>query len=51
MASSGWSTNAGGREAAVIRTENIAARYAQLSPGDQAIVTAELRRILAERDQ
>ncbi|MET3997557.1 hypothetical protein [Bradyrhizobium sp. S3.9.2] len=40
-----------GREAAVIRTENIAARYAQLSPGDQAIVTAELRRILAERDQ
>ncbi|MET4018133.1 hypothetical protein [Bradyrhizobium sp. S3.2.12] len=40
-----------GREAQIPSAEGIAVRYAQLSPEDQAIVTAEIHRIMAERDQ
>ena len=41
------------REAGVpTQAERIAAKYAQLSPEEKAIVTAEIRRIIAEeRDQ
>ncbi|MDH2343241.1 hypothetical protein [Bradyrhizobium sp. SSUT77] len=40
-----------GRAAAVPSTAAMVAKYAQLSPEDQAIVTAEITRIMAERDQ
>lgn len=40
-----------GRETQLRSAEQIAARYAQLSPEDQAIVTAEIKRIIGERDQ
>jgi hypothetical protein len=40
-----------GRETVATQAANIAAKYAQLSPAHQAILTAELSRILAERDQ
>lgn len=39
------------REASVCSTERIGAIYAQLTPERQAIVTAEIQRILAERDR
>ena len=39
------------REAVATRAANIAAKYARLTPEHQAIVSAELRRLLAERDQ
>ena len=39
------------RETVATQAANIAARYAQLSPAQQAIVTTEIRRILAERDE
>jgi hypothetical protein len=40
-----------GREMELTRAKRFAATYAQLSPEDQAIITAKLRRIMAERDQ
>jgi DNA-binding FrmR family transcriptional regulator len=40
-----------GRETVATQAANIAAKYAQLSAAHQAILTAELSRILAERDQ
>ncbi|MCK1337398.1 hypothetical protein IVB38_15500 [Bradyrhizobium sp. 38] len=40
-----------GRETQMPTAEQIGARYAQLSPEDQAIVTAKIKRILAARDQ
>ncbi|MET4034428.1 hypothetical protein ABIB94_008336 [Bradyrhizobium sp. JR7.2] len=40
-----------GRAAAVPSPETMVAKYAQLSPEQQAIVTAEIYRIMAERDQ
>ncbi|MGY4409133.1 hypothetical protein ACVWW4_000869 [Bradyrhizobium sp. LB7.1] len=40
-----------GRQTQPPSAEQIGARYAQLSPRDQAIVTAEIKRILAERDR
>ncbi|WP_409190852.1 hypothetical protein [Bradyrhizobium sp. RDM4] len=40
-----------GRAAAVPSTATIVAKYNQLSPEDQATVTAKIKRILAERDQ
>ena len=39
------------REAVATQAANIAAKYARLTPEHQAIVSAELRRLLAERDQ
>ncbi|MCP3370787.1 hypothetical protein [Bradyrhizobium cajani] len=39
------------RLAAVPSPSALVAKYAQLTPEHQAIVTAEIRRILAERDQ
>lgn len=40
-----------GREAVVPSPATIVAKYAQLSPEQQAIVTAEIYRIMADRDQ
>lgn len=40
-----------GRDRAAQSTAAILAKYAQLTPEHQAIVTAELHRMLAERDQ
>ncbi|WP_426615784.1 hypothetical protein [Bradyrhizobium sp. McL0616] len=40
-----------GRETMATQAANIAARYAQLSPAQQAIVSTEICRILAERDE
>ncbi|MCK1306696.1 hypothetical protein [Bradyrhizobium sp. 145] len=39
------------RETQLQSAEQIAATCAQLSPEDQAIVTAEIKRIIGERDQ
>ncbi|WP_426608988.1 hypothetical protein [Bradyrhizobium sp. McL0616] len=40
-----------GRETVATQAANIAARYARLSPAQQMIITTEIRRILAERDE
>lgn len=40
-----------GRQAVAAEAANVAAAYAQLTPAQQAVVTIEIRRILAERDQ
>lgn len=40
-----------GRETVDAEATNIAAKYAQLSPENQAIFTAAVHRILAERDK
>ncbi|WP_234685314.1 hypothetical protein [Bradyrhizobium monzae] len=40
-----------GREAAVLSTSSLFAKYAKLTPEHQAIMTAEIHRILAERDE